>query len=205
MSAPKVGESLPADTTFSYVPYSPENADIKACGIPVPYNASKGELAITSISLPQYLPSTKPFNLYSLQLKQQHPELTHPPEWANKKVVLFSVPGAFTPTCSVRHLPDYIAKLPALRAKGVDIVAVLASNDPFVMSAWAKTSGITDEILFLSDTDTKFSNQFGWAEGGRTNRYAIILDKGVIRYAARETVKGEVSVSGVDNILEQLE
>lgn len=167
MSAPRVGDALQADTTFKYIPYSPENADIKSCGIPISYNASK--------------------------------------EWADKKVVLFAVPGAFTPTCSVRHLPDYFAKLPELRAKGVDIVAVLASNDPFVMSAWAKTSGIKDEIVFLSDADLAFSNKFGWAEAGRTNRYAIVLDKGIIKYAARETSMGDVSVSGVDNVLEQLE
>lgn len=68
-------------------------------------------------------------------------------EWAGKKVVLFSVPGAFTPTCSERHLPGYIQRLSDLKAKGVDIVAVVASNDPFVMSAWGKANGIKDEIV----------------------------------------------------------
>lgn len=70
-------------------------------------------------------------------------------EWVGKKVVLFSVPGAFTPTCSERHLPGYIERLSDLKAKGVDIVAVVASNDPFVMSAWGKANGIKDEIVRL--------------------------------------------------------
>ncbi len=69
-------------------------------------------------------------------------------EWADKKVVLFSVPGAFTPGCSVRHLPGYIEKLAEIKGKNVDIVAVLAYNDAFVMSAWSKANGIkNDEIV----------------------------------------------------------
>lgn len=68
-------------------------------------------------------------------------------EWADKKVVLFSVPGAFTPGCSVKHLPGYIEKLNEIKAKGVDIVAVLAFNDAFVMSAWAKANNIKGEIV----------------------------------------------------------
>ena len=73
------------------------------------------------------------------------------------------------------------------------------------MSAWAKASGVTDDsILFLSDIDTKFSDRYGWAEGGRTARYAIVLDKGKITYAAKETVRGEVGVSGVENVLSKL-
>ena len=68
-------------------------------------------------------------------------------EWANKKVVLFAVPGAFTPGCSVKHLPGYIQNLPALKAKGVDIVAVIAYNDAFVMSAWSKANGIKNDDI----------------------------------------------------------
>ncbi len=68
-------------------------------------------------------------------------------EFAGKKVVLFSVPGAFTPGCSAKHLPSYIQNLDVLKAKGVDIVAVIAFNDAFVMSAWGKANGIKDEIV----------------------------------------------------------
>ncbi|KAL4892029.1 FMN-linked oxidoreductase [Aspergillus ambiguus] len=115
-------------------------------------------------------------------------------EWADKKVVLFSVPGAFTPTCSVNHMPGYIKNLPQLKEKGVQVVAVVASNDPFVMSAWAKTNGVKDEILFLSDPEARFSNSLGWANGGRTGRYAVVIDHGKVTYAQIETKKGAVEV-----------
>ncbi|CAG7996631.1 unnamed protein product [Penicillium salamii] len=127
--------------------------------------------------------------------------------WADKKVVLFSVPGAFTPTCSVNHVPGYIQNLPNLREKGVDIVAVLAFNDPFVMSAWGKANRVRgDEILFLSDPEAKFSKSIGWADeaSGRTGRYAIVIDHGKVRYAQIETEKGAVKKSGADAVLASL-
>ncbi|KAJ5945973.1 hypothetical protein N7454_002812 [Penicillium verhagenii] len=127
-------------------------------------------------------------------------------EWADKKVVLFSVPGAFTPTCSVNHVPGYIQNLPKLREKGVDIVAVLAFNDPFVMSAWGKVNGVRDSILFLSDPDASFSKSIGWADAasGRTGRYAIVIDHGKISYAQIETERGAVKKSGADAVLASL-
>ncbi|KGO47829.1 Redoxin [Penicillium expansum] len=128
-------------------------------------------------------------------------------EWANKKVVLFSVPGAFTPTCSVSHVPGYIQNLPKLREKGVDIVAVVAFNDPFVMSAWGKANSVRgDDILFLSDPDAKFSKSIGWADeaSGRTGRYAIVIDHGKVSYAQIETERGVVKKSGADAVLASL-
>lgn len=68
-------------------------------------------------------------------------------EWANKKVVVFSVPGAFTPSCSASHLPGYIEKLPELKKKGVDVVATIAYNDAWVMSAWGKANGVKDDSI----------------------------------------------------------
>ncbi|KIV91271.1 hypothetical protein, variant 1 [Exophiala mesophila] len=116
-------------------------------------------------------------------------------EWANKKVVLFAVPGAFTPGCSVRHLPGYIENLEKIKGKKVDIVAVLAYNDAFVMSAWSKANGIkNDDILFLSDPETKFSKSIGWTLGDRTARYALIIDNGKITYAEKEPGR-DVTVS----------
>ncbi|ETI23779.1 hypothetical protein G647_05585 [Cladophialophora carrionii CBS 160.54] len=109
MAGLKEGDQFPDNVVFSYIPYTPESADITSCGIPQNYNASK--------------------------------------EWADKKVVLFAVPGAFTPGCSVRHLPGYIQALQELKGKSVDVVAVLAYNDAFVMSAWGKANGIKDEIV----------------------------------------------------------
>ncbi|KAE8147810.1 FMN-linked oxidoreductase [Aspergillus avenaceus] len=125
-------------------------------------------------------------------------------EWADKKVVLFAVPGAFTPTCSVNHVPGYIKSLPQLKEKGVQVVAVIASNDAYVMSAWGKANQVTnDDLLFLSDPDAKFSESIGWSNGPRTGRYAIIIDHGKVSYAQIETEKG-VKVSGADAVLAHL-
>ncbi|KIV77075.1 hypothetical protein PV11_08911 [Exophiala sideris] len=127
-------------------------------------------------------------------------------EWANKKVVLFSVPGAFTPGCSVRHLPGYIEKLEEIKGKKVDIVAVLAYNDAFVMSAWAKANGTKnqeEDILFLSDPETKFSKSIGWNLGERTARYALIIDNGKVVYAEKEPGR-DVTVSGALAVLAKL-
>jgi alkyl hydroperoxide reductase 1 len=115
--------------------------------------------------------------------------------WADKKVVLFAVPGAFTPGCSERHLPGYIAKLDELKAKGVDVVATIAYNDPYVMSAWSKANGVkNDDILFMTDAETKFSQKIGWTLGERTGRYALVIDHGKITYAAKEDKPSDVSV-----------
>jgi len=125
-------------------------------------------------------------------------------EWADKKVVLFAVPGAFTPGCSARHLPPYIENLEAIKSKGVDIVAVVAFNDAWVMSAWAKANGVKgDAILFLSDPGVKFSSSIDWTMGERTARYALIIDHGKIVYAEKEPAR-EVTVSGAAAVLAKL-
>ncbi|KAK6340000.1 hypothetical protein TWF730_001776 [Orbilia blumenaviensis] len=126
-------------------------------------------------------------------------------EFAGKKVVLFSVPGAFTPGCSARHLPGYIEKLSDLKSKGVDIVIVIAYNDAFVMSAWAKANKVkNDDIIFASDGEAKFSKRLGWTLGERTARYALIIDNGKIVYAENEEKPGEVTVSSAEAVLSKL-
>ncbi|KAI9892479.1 MAG: Peroxiredoxin Asp f3 [Vezdaea aestivalis] len=125
-------------------------------------------------------------------------------EFAGKKVVLFAVPGAFTPGCSARHLPPYIEKLPALKSKGVDIVACIAFNDAWVMSAWGKANGVKgDGILFLSDPETAFSKSIGWTQGERTSRYALVIDDGIVTYAEKEPGR-EVTVSGAEAVIVKL-
>jgi len=125
-------------------------------------------------------------------------------EWADKKVVLFSVPGAFTPGCSAKHLPGFIENLPELKKKGVDVVATIAFNDAWVMSAWGKANGIKDDsILFLSDAGTEFSKSIGWTMGERTARYAIVIDHGKVIYAEKEPGR-EVSVSSAEAVLAKL-
>ena len=126
-------------------------------------------------------------------------------EFANKKVVLFAVPGAFTPGCSVRHLPGFITALPQIKEKGVDLVAVVAYNDAFVMSAWAKANEVkNDDILFLADDGGKFGKTVGWTLGDRLARFAMIVDNGEIKYLEREQSPGEVTVSGAEAVLAKL-
>ncbi|PPQ80125.1 hypothetical protein CVT25_001424 [Psilocybe cyanescens] len=124
-------------------------------------------------------------------------------EWKGKKVVLFSVPGAFTPTCHVNHLPPYIQKYDEFKAKGVDVIAVVAANDPFVMSGWGR-------ILALSDTDAQWNKKLGLTLdltdkglGLRTARYALIIDDLVIKYFGPEPGPG-VTASGADAVLAAL-
>ncbi|KAI1300417.1 putative peroxiredoxin-5 [Xylaria venustula] len=125
-------------------------------------------------------------------------------EFKNKKAVLISVPGAFTPTCQVTHVTGYINKLSELKAKGVDTIVVIAFNDPFVQAAWGKANGIKDEsIIFATDPEAAFSSSLGWTLGPRTARYAIIIDHGKITYAEKEPA-GDVGVSGVDAVLAKL-
>ncbi|KAM4055023.1 redoxin domain-containing protein [Hirsutella rhossiliensis] len=121
-------------------------------------------------------------------------------EFADKKIVLVSVPGAFTGTCSEKHLPGYISSLAKFKGKGVDTVAVIAYNDAYVMSAWGKANQIkNDDILFLSDTDTAFSKKLGWLKGERTARYAMVIDKGSVVYAEKEPAR-DVTVSSAEAV-----
>ncbi|KAI4126147.1 MAG: hypothetical protein LQ338_003887 [Usnochroma carphineum] len=147
----------------------------------IPYTAEHE--AITSCGMPQKYEASK--------------------EFADKKVVLFAVPGAFTPGCSAKHLPGFIEHLSEIKSKGVDLVVVIAFNDAWVMSAWAKANGIKDEILFMTDTDTQFSKSIGWVRGDRTGRYALVIDHGKITYAENEA-GGDVTVSGADAVLKAL-
>lgn len=148
----------------------------------IPYTPEKGD--ITSCGIPISYDASK--------------------EWGDKKVVVFSVPGAFTPSCSAKHLPGFIEKLPELKSKNVDIIACIAFNDAFVMSAWGKANGIkNDDILFLSDVGAAFSKKFDWTSGERTARYALVIDHGKIVYAEKEPGR-EVTVSSAEAVLSKL-
>lgn len=120
-------------------------------------------------------------------------------EFAGKKIVLVSVPGAFTPGCQAFHVPPYIKNLSSILEKGVDSVVVIASNDGFVMNAWGKINGAKEDgkIKFMSDTKTFFSKGYGWEAGvgDRNGRWAMIIEKdGKISYAEVETSIREVKV-----------
>ncbi|KAJ8093087.1 peroxiredoxin type-2 [Marasmius tenuissimus] len=127
-------------------------------------------------------------------------------EWKGKKVVLFAVPGAFTPTCHVNHLPPYLERFDEFKSKGVDVIAVLAGNDAFVMSGWSRFTGLKDKILALSDANAEWSKKHGLGHdraAERTGRWAIILDDLKVQYIEIETAPG-VTVSGADAVLAKL-
>jgi peroxiredoxin len=105
-----------------------------------------------------------------------------------KRVVLFSVPGAFTPTCDAKHLPGYVEKAEQLRAKGIDTIACMAVNDVFVMNAWGKASGVAGKVLMLADGNGEYARALGlemdgrgYGMGMRGQRFAIVVDNGVAK------------------------
>ena len=131
--------------------------------------------------------------------------------FAGKTVALFAVPGAFTPTCSARHLPGFKDHRADLAAKGVDTIACVSVNDAFVMGAWADSQGIgKDEILMLGDGNGDFTRQLGlsmdakgFGMGERSQRYAMIVKDGVVEQLHVEQ-PGEFRVSSAEHLLAQL-
>jgi len=126
------------------------------------------------------------------------------------KVVLFAVPGAFTPTCSDYHLPGYVMHAAQFREKGVDTVACIAVNDAYVMHAWGEGQNVGDDVLMLADGSGEFATAMGLerdlSAGGlglRSQRYAAILQDGVITYLGVEPAPG-LTVSAADAVLAQL-
>ena len=130
--------------------------------------------------------------------------------FAGKKVVLFAVPGAFTPTCSVQHLPGYVDNAQSLRDKGVDTVACVSVNDPFVMGAWGKDREVGEDLMMLSDGNGDFTGAIGlemdgsgFGLGTRSQRYAMIIDDGVVSTLNVESGPG-LDVSSAETILSEL-
>ena len=196
MTALKAGDNFPEGVDFRYALHAPPAAALRLLNVCarlswVPYTEEKESL--TSCGIPQTYHASK--------------------EFADKKVVLFAVPGAFTPGCSVNHLPGYIEHLNEIKDKGVDLVIVIACNDAWVMSAWGKANAIKNDNIvslrlaglilrrwliggqmFMSDTGISFSKSIGWTRGAdRTGRYAMVIDHGKIVYAENEPA-GDVTV-----------
>lgn len=128
-----------------------------------------------------------------------------------KKVVLFAVPGAFTPTCSLNHLPGYLENRDALLERGVDDIAVVAVNDWFVMGAWAEKTGGTGKLHFLSDWDASFTKAIGLEMdmsgaglGVRSKRYSMLVEDGVVKSLNIEESPGQATISGAAAMLERL-
>ena len=137
-------------------------------------------------------------------------DLTTADVFAGKRVVLFAVPGAFTPTCSNNHLPGFVKNAAAIKAKGVDTIAVTGVNDVFVMNAWKKSAG-ADSIEFLADGSAAWAKAVGITAdlterglGLRSGRYAMVVDDGVVKTLNVEDAPGKADVSGADNLLKSL-
>ncbi|HEY1426188.1 MAG TPA: peroxiredoxin [Caulobacteraceae bacterium] len=130
--------------------------------------------------------------------------------FAGKTVALFAVPGAFTPTCSVKHLPSFTQHAGDLKAKGVDVIACVSVNDVFVMKAWGENQGVGDNILMLADGNGDFTKALGleldgsrFGLGQRSQRYSMIVKDGVVSELNVES-GGEYRVSSAEYMLGQL-
>ncbi len=124
-----------------------------------------------------------------------------------QKVVLFAVPGAFTPTCSDYHLPGFVMRADELKSKGVDTIACVAVNDPFVMGAWARAQKVGDRVLMLADGNGDFTKAMGlemdgsgFGLGTRSRRYAAVIENGVVKKLNLEPGPG-LDVSSADSML----
>lgn len=130
--------------------------------------------------------------------------------FGGKTVALVAVPGAFTPTCSARHLPGFVEKTADLTAKGVDKIAVVSVNDVFVMGAWGKSANVSDDVIMLADGNGDFTRAIGlefdaskFGMGSRSQRYSMIVKDGVVDKLNVEA-PGEFRVSSAEYMLEQL-
>jgi peroxiredoxin len=137
-------------------------------------------------------------------------DLTTAQLFDGKRVVLFSVPGAFTPTCDAKHLPGYLELADKLRAKGIDTIACMAVNDVFVMNAWGKASNVAGKVLMLADGNGDYARALGleldgkgFGMGMRGQRFAIVVDNGVAKQVDVEA-PGQFKVSAAEAVLAKL-
>jgi peroxiredoxin len=128
-----------------------------------------------------------------------------------KKVVLFAVPGAFTPTCTKLHLPSFVDNAAAIKGKGIDTIAVTGVNDVFVMDAWKKSSGAEGKVEFLADGNGEFAKAIDMAFDGsgnglgtRSKRYSMLVEDGVVKKLNIEDAPGKCDISGAQALLGQI-
>ena len=146
-----------------------------------------------------------------MQMKDGGPKpITTSELFDGKKVVVFALPGAFTPTCSAKHLPGFIQNADAIHAKGVDTIACLSVNDAFVMGAWGDNQGAAGKVVMLADGNGDFTRALGlemdaskFGMGQRSKRYAMIVDNGIVKVLDVEE-PGAFSVSSAEHVIKQL-
>ena len=129
----------------------------------------------------------------------------------DKKVILFGLPGAFTPTCSTKHLPGFVLAVDQLKKKGINKVVCISINDPFVMDAWGKIHNVQDKILMVGDSKGDFTKNIG-AElnltnrglGVRSSRYTMLIEKGSVLKISEEEVAGKCEITAAENFLKEI-
>jgi peroxiredoxin len=130
--------------------------------------------------------------------------------FAGKQVALFALPGAFTPTCSAKHLPGFVQHADDLKRKGVDVIACVSVNDAFVMGAWGEHQSVGDKVMMLADGNGEFTRALGlemdaskYGMGKRSQRYSMLVDNGVVKQLYVEE-PGAFAVSSAEHMLQQL-
>lgn len=151
-----------------------------------------------------------PNGTFTVMTAEGPKDLTTAQLFDGKKVLLFAVPGAFTPTCDGKHLPGYIKQGTALKSKGVDTLACMSVNDVFVMNAWGKAANVGDGILMLADGNATYAKALGldmdvsrFGMGTRSQRFSVIVDNGVVQQLNVEE-PGKFDVSSAECALNQL-
>ena len=131
--------------------------------------------------------------------------------FGGKKVVLFAVPGAFTPTCHLKHMPGFIEDADQFKAKGVDEIVCVAVNDPFVLDAWGEATGARGKVTIVSDGNGEFTKKIGMdfdgsgiGLGTRSKRYAMVVDDGVVQALHTEATPGVCEVSSAEALLKEV-
>ena len=128
-----------------------------------------------------------------------------------EKVILFGLPGAFTPTCSAKHLPGFVISIDQFQKKGINKVVCISVNDPFVMEAWGKINNVQDKILMVGDSKGDFTKNIG-AElnltnrglGIRSSRYTMLVEKGIVLKISEEEVAGKCEITAAENFLKEI-
>ena len=148
------------------------------------------------------LPDSKVFIL-----EKEHKEISTKEILNKDKVILFGLPGAFTPTCSTKHLPSFLKSTEQLKKKNIEKVFCISINDPFVMEAWGKSFNLNDQLTLLADVKGNFTKsigaEFNWRGWGmRSKRYTMFLDNGVIKKIVEE--EGKCELTAADNFLKEI-
>ncbi|MGH8298650.1 MAG: peroxiredoxin [Steroidobacteraceae bacterium] len=151
-----------------------------------------------------------PSGMLKMMSKEGPKDVSTEDLFKGRKIVLFSVPGAFTPTCDAKHLPGFVQLADQIRAKGVDTIACMAVNDVFVMNAWGKASSVGDKVMMLADGNGDYAKTLGleldahkFGMGTRGQRFALVVDNGVLKSVNVEE-PGQFKVSAAEHILGNL-